>query len=86
MQQVGQHNAPVKDVCSIMTPQGHAAVITGGWDARVKFWSWQQNGPLNQVGEAYVAMPVHYMSCQWPLLVTAHQDRFIHIWNLNENF
>ena len=38
------------------------------------------------MGEAYVAMPVHYMSCEWPLLVTAHQDRFIHIWCLNENF
>ena len=31
-------------------------------------------------------MPVHYMSCEWPLLVTAHQDRLIHIWNLPENF
>jgi hypothetical protein len=34
------------------------------------------------MGSAYVAMPVHYMSCTFPLLVTAHQDRFIHIWNL----
>lgn len=31
-------------------------------------------------------MPVHYMSFQYPLLVTAHQDRFLHIWNLEENF
>ena len=31
-------------------------------------------------------MPVHYMSCQFPLLVTAHQDRFIHVWYLPENF
>ncbi len=31
-------------------------------------------------------MPVHYMSCQWPLLVTAHQDRLLHIWHLPENF
>ena len=31
-------------------------------------------------------MPVHYMSCQFPLLVTAHQDRFIHLWYLPENF
>ena len=30
-----------------------------------------------------MAMPVHYMSCNFPLLVTAHQDRFIHVWNLN---
>lgn len=31
-------------------------------------------------------MPIHYMSFEWPLLVTAHQDRFIHVWNLEENF
>lgn len=62
-------------------------VISGGWDCKVKFWQWQQGGQqLNPVGEAYVAMPVHYMSCQWPLLVTAHQDRLLHIWHLPENF
>ena len=38
------------------------------------------------MADVYVAMPVHYMSFQYPLLVTAHQDRFIHIWNLEENF
>lgn len=35
-------------------------------------------------------MPVHYMSASYPLLVTAHQDKFIHVWNLdnlrNQNF
>jgi len=30
-------------------------------------------------------MPVHYMDCSYPLLVTAHQDRFIHVWNLEKN-
>ena len=83
---IGQHTMPVKDVCSFIHQQsGQSVVISGGWDARIKFWSWQ--GPtLTQFGEAYVAMPVHYMSCQWPLLVTAHQDRFVHIWYLPENF
>lgn len=31
-------------------------------------------------------MPVHYMSCVYPLLVTAHQQRIIHVWNLDEAF
>ena len=31
-------------------------------------------------------MPIHYMSCQYPLLVTAHQDRFIHVWDLQSCF
>ena len=26
------------------------------------------------------------MSCSFPLLVTAHQDRFIHVWDLNQAF
>ena len=41
---------------------------------------------MNPIGESYVAMPIHYMSCKFPLLVTAHQDRFIHLWNLDECF
>ena len=79
---------PVKDVISFIYPQNNTSiVISGGWDAKVKFWTWAPGGQaLQQVGEAYVAMPVHYMSCQFPLLVTAHQDRFIHVWNLQENF
>jgi len=80
---VGGHDAPVKDVFSILF-NNISVVISGGWDSNVKFWSW--NGPnLNQFGESYVAMPVHYMSCQFPLLVTAHKDRFIYLWDLREN-
>jgi len=29
-------------------------------------------------------MPVHYMHGVWPLLVTAHQERFIHVWNMQQ--
>lgn len=31
-------------------------------------------------------MPVHFMSCTWPLLVTAHQSRLIHVWDLEYCF
>jgi hypothetical protein len=41
---------------------------------------------MQQVGEAYVAMPVHYMDCVFPLLITAHQDRLLHVWDLNKVF
>jgi len=40
---VGQHTAPVKDVHSFIHQSGTSIVISGGWDSRVKFWSW--NGP-----------------------------------------
>ena len=79
---VGQHAQPVKDVANF-TYNNVIVVVTGGWDARVKFWTWNNN-TLNQIGESYVAMPIHHMSCVFPLLVTAHQDRFIHVWDLEK--
>jgi hypothetical protein len=47
-------------------------VVSGGWDSFVKFWMIEGPTAMKQVGQAYVAMPVHYMSCQFPTLVTAH--------------
>lgn len=38
---------------------------------------------FQMIGEAYVGSPVHYMSVAFPLMVTAHSERLIHIWNLN---
>lgn len=57
-------------------------VITGGWDCMVKFWQWTQPTQLQCFADIYVAMPVHYLSCTYPILVTAHQQRLIHVWNL----
>lgn len=81
---VGSHAQPVKDIyCCTMN--GNPLVISGGWDSRVKFWTWAQGTPLklNQVGEAYLGKPVHYMSGEFPLLVTAHSELYVHYWNLN---
>ena len=70
---IGEHAAPVKQVVSILLPNsGLSVVITGGWDAQVKFWSWNGPSQLVLAADVYVAMPVHYMSCSYPLLVTAH--------------
>ena len=56
--------------------------MSGGWDSRVKFWTWQGPTQLNQIGEAYLGKPIHYMSGEFPLLVTAHSELFIHYWDL----
>jgi WD40 repeat protein len=70
---IGAHTQPVKEVFSVIDPStNNTFVVSGGWDARVKFWTWTGPMQLQQIGESYVAMPVHYMSYQWPLLVTAH--------------
>lgn len=83
---IGDHAAPVKEVASIMTPNNLSVVISGGWDAKVKFWSWSAPSQLNCVADIYVAMPVQYMSCVYPILVTAHQQRLIHVWDLQQCF
>lgn len=36
--------------------------------------------------DIYVAMPVQYFSCEWPLLVTGHTDRLLHLWDLEDCF
>lgn len=87
--QIGSHSQPVKDVASVIVPNNNidiGVVITGGWDSRVKFWTWTAPNQLNCLAEVYLAMPVHYMSCVYPLLVTAHQDRIIHLFNLEDCF
>ncbi len=38
------------------------------------------------MGEAYLGKPVHYMSGEFPLLVTAHSEQIIHYWDLNRIF
>lgn len=63
-----------------------SVVVTGGYDARVRFWTWNGPAKLTQQQEIYVAMPVQQMSCVWPLLVTAHQQRLVHIWDLEKAF
>lgn len=59
-------------------------VISGGWDAKVKFWQWSNPQQINCYQEIYVASPVHYMSGVYPLLVTAHQSRLLHVWDLSK--
>lgn len=60
-------------------------LVSGGWDCMVKFWS--INGACLQIiGQCWVGKPVHLLSGSYPLLVTAHSERFIHLWNLQNIF
>lgn len=70
---LGRHDQPVKDIYSFCL-KGSVYVVSGGWDAKVKFWTWSDPNTLKQIGETYVAKPVHYMSGEYPLLVTAHSE------------
>ncbi len=56
---IGQHNQPVKDVANFTVPGMNVnVVVSGGYDARVKFWTWSGPSQLNLAQEIYVAMPV----------------------------
>jgi WD40 repeat protein len=79
-QNVGQHEGPVKDVYSF-TLNNNFFLVSGGWDCNVKFW--QIQGPqLQQIGQSWVAKPVHVLSGAFPILVTAHSEKFVHVWDL----
>ena len=82
---VGSHSQPVKDLY-MFHQNNQTVVISGGWDARVKFWTWANLNQLNQIGESYLGKPIHYMSGEFPLLVTAHSEMFIHYWDLKNIF
>jgi mRNA export factor len=76
---------PVKDIYCFFQ-NNTSVVVSGGWDSRVKFWTWGGPQQLNQIGESYIAKPVHYMSGEFPLLVTAHSELAIHYWDLRQIF
>ncbi len=82
---IGQHTQPVKDIYAFYQ-NNTSIVVSGGWDSKVKFWTWSSPTALQQIGEAYLGKPVHYMSGEYPLLVTAHSEMYVHYWNLENVF
>lgn len=75
-QQVGQHDAPVKEVFSVDEMN---MVISGSWDKTLRFWNCQQPTPVAtlQLPERVFSMDVKY-----PLMVVGMADRHIHVYNL----
>ena len=82
---VGSHAKPVKDIYCFFQ-NNTSVVVSGGWDSRVKFWTWASPQQLSQIGESYLGKPIHYMSGEFPLLVTAHSEMIIHYWDLRKIF
>ena len=77
---VGKHEHACKDVCSFAVGN-QLMLASGGFDCVVKFYMVNQ-GNVQQCGESYVGKPVHYMSAKFPVLVTAHSEKVLHVWNL----
>ncbi|KAF9223436.1 WD40 repeat-like protein [Gyrodon lividus] len=76
--QVAQHDAPIKVVKWIETPQG-GILATGSWDKTIKYWDLRTANPI-----ATVQLPerCYSMDVQYPLLVVGTAERHIQIYNL----
>ncbi|KAI0261482.1 WD40 repeat-like protein [Gloeopeniophorella convolvens] len=77
-QQVAQHDAPVKVVKWIETPQG-GILATGSWDKTVKYWDLRTPNPVStvQLPERCYTLDVSY-----PLMVVGTAERHVQIFNL----
>eukprot|EP00928_Gymnodinium_smaydae_P055128 TRINITY_DN38738_c0_g1_i1.p1 TRINITY_DN38738_c0_g1~~TRINITY_DN38738_c0_g1_i1.p1 ORF type:complete len:359 (+),score=92.43 TRINITY_DN38738_c0_g1_i1:87-1163(+) len=75
-QQIGQHDAPVKEVFVV---DDMNMVVSGSWDKTLRFWNCQQPTPV-----ATLQLPerVYSMDVKYPLLVVGCADRHLLVYNL----
>ncbi|KAJ7284704.1 WD40-repeat-containing domain protein [Mycena rebaudengoi] len=76
--QVAQHDAPIKVVKWVDTPQA-GILATGSWDKTIKYWDLRAAAPV-----ASVQLPERCYSfdVQYPLMVVGTAERHIQIFNL----
>merc|ERR1719265_3070400 len=75
-QQIGQHDAPVKDVFFVDEMN---MAISGSWDKTIRFWNCQQPNPV-----ATLTLPerVYSMDIKYPLMVVGCAERHLLVYNL----
>ncbi|KAH7928359.1 WD40 repeat-like protein [Leucogyrophana mollusca] len=78
-QQVAQHDAPVKVVKWVETPQG-GILATGSWDKTIKYWDLRTPNP---VATAQLPERCYTMDVQYPYVVVGTAERHIQIFNLS---
>lgn len=76
--QVAQHDAPIRVVRWIESPQG-GVLATGSWDKTIKYWDLRTPNPVStvQLPERCYTMDVVY-----PLMVVGTAERHIQVFNL----
>ncbi|CCM00073.1 uncharacterized protein FIBRA_02100 [Fibroporia radiculosa] len=77
-QQVAQHDAPIKCVRWVDTPQG-GILATGSWDKTLKYWDLRTPNPVASV---QLQDRCYSMDVAYPLLVVGTAERHIQIFNL----
>lgn len=77
-QQIGQHDAPVKEVFVV---DDMNMVVSAGWDKTVRFWNCQQPNPV-----ATLQLPerIYSMDIKYPLMVVGCAERHLCVYNLQQ--
>jgi len=78
-QQVAQHDAPIKVVKWIESPQG-GILATGSWDKTLKYWDMRTPNPVSTV---QLPERCYSFDVQYPLMVVGTAERHIQIFNLS---
>ncbi|KAI0291900.1 Poly(A)+ RNA export protein [Multifurca ochricompacta] len=77
-QQVAQHDAPVKVVKWLETPQG-SILVTGSWDKTIKYWDMRTANPVSTV---QLLERCYTLDVSYPLMVVGTAERHVQIFNL----
>jgi len=77
-QQVAQHDAPIKVVKWLETPQG-SILATGSWDKTIKYWDMRTPNPVSTV---QLLERCYTFDVSYPLMVVGTAERHVQIFNL----
>ncbi|EPT01716.1 Poly+ RNA export protein [Fomitopsis schrenkii] len=77
--QVALHDAPIKCVRWIESPQG-GVLVTGSWDKTVKYWDLRTPNPVSTV---QLPERCYTLDAVYPLMVVGTAERHIQIFNLS---
>lgn len=81
---MGQHAAAIKDL-KAMEYKNELCLVTAGFDCELCLWG-LQNGQVVKMKSVNLSFPIHYMACEFPLLVTAHAENLLFLFNLENVF
>ncbi|KAI0787859.1 Poly(A)+ RNA export protein [Fomes fomentarius] len=76
--QVAQHDAPIRVVRWIESPQG-GVLVTGSWDKTVKYWDLRTPNPVSTVS---LPERCYTLDVTYPLMVVGTAERHIQVFNL----
>jgi mRNA export factor len=78
--QVAAHDAPIRSIRFVNTPNNTPMIVTGSWDKTVKYWDLRSPEPAATI---QCQERVYAMDTKDKILVIATAERGIHVIDLN---